>query len=110
MMATRFAAAAVAVAAAVVVAVAALLLPPREPPAKLSRVESCQRFYDTVGDRFYDTVGDLSMSDAQWAVAFSALARQTADPALAAAIERVADGFARGAPSISSTEVQALCP
>ena len=83
------------------------VLPPLPPataaPAagKLSRAESCKQFYATGAD--------LRLSDQQSAIAFGNLARQTADPTLAAAIQRVANGFARSAESISSTEVQALC-
>lgn len=79
------------------------LLPTTAAPAsgKLSRAESCKQFLATVAD--------LRLNDQQSAVAFSRLAEQTADPALAAAIQRVADDFARNADSISSAEVQALC-
>ena len=68
---------------------------------KLSRAEACKQFYATIAD--------LRLNDQQSAVAFTALAGRTADPTLAAAIQRVANGFARNAESISSTEVQTLC-
>lgn len=79
------------------------VLPPLTPDtaAKLSRAESCRQFFATVAD--------FRMTDQQSAVAFANLARQTADPTLAAAIQRVANGFARNAESISSAEVQTLC-
>jgi hypothetical protein len=83
------------------------VLPPLSPntaaPAsgKLARAESCRQFFATVAD--------FRMTDQQSAVAFSRLAQQTADPTLAAAIRRVADGFARNAESLSSAEVQTLC-
>lgn len=73
----------------------------RATATKLTRTESC--------GRFYAIVGDLKLNDDQSADAFSDLARQTADPSLAAAIQRVADGFARHASAISSVDVQALC-
>ena len=72
------------------------------PTGQLSRAESCRRFYVIVAD--------LRLNDAQSATAFSALARQTADPTLAGAIQRVANGFARNAENITLTEIQRLCP
>lgn len=68
---------------------------------KLSRAESCRQFVSITAD--------FRLTDQQSAVAYTNLARQTADPTLAAAIQRVADGFASNAASISSAEVQALC-
>ncbi len=53
---------------------------------------------------------DFRLTDDESAAAYMALAQQTADPTLAAAIQRVADAFARHSRSISSSEVQALCP
>ncbi len=69
--------------------------------ARLSRVEACERFSRTVAD--------FKMTDQQSATAFGNLARETADPALRAAIQRVSDGFARSEPSVSSAEVISLC-
>lgn len=68
---------------------------------KLQRAETCRRF-QTIS-------ADFRMSDEQSFAAFSMLAQQTADRTLAAAIQRVADAYARHAESISSAEVQALC-
>ena len=68
---------------------------------KLSRAEACRRFFDIVGD--------LRLNDDQSAVATGALAQQTADPALAAAIRRISAGFTRHAPSIPLTEINAIC-
>jgi len=58
---------------------------------------------------FLETVGDFTMSDSESAEAFNTLARRTADPSLAAAIQRVADGFARNDPAVSAAEVNSLC-
>lgn len=83
------------------------VLPPLSPTTaastvgKLSRAEACRQF-GTIS-------ADFRMTDQQSAAAFSQLAQQTADPALVAAIRRVADGFRRNAASISSSEVQTLC-
>ena len=75
---------------------------PRTPEASgLSRSQAC--------DAFLETVSDLTMSDSESAEAFSELAQRTADPSLAAAIQRVADGFARSDPSISASEINSLC-
>ena len=83
-------------------ATAPTVLPPLSPVApKLSKAEACRQFTAITAD--------FRMTDEQSAAAFGALARQTADPALAAAIQRVADAFARRALSIPSNEVQAMC-
>lgn len=68
---------------------------------KLSRADACRRFLDIMAD--------LRLNDDQSAVATGALAQQTADPALAAAIQRIAAAFARHASSIPLTEINALC-
>lgn len=68
---------------------------------KLSRADACRRFFDIMAD--------LRLNDDQSAVATGALAQQTADPALAAAIQRIAAAFARHASSIPLTEINALC-
>lgn len=68
---------------------------------KLSRTEACRRFFDIMAD--------LRLNDDQSAVATGALARQTADPALASAIQRIAEGFARHASSIPLTEINTIC-
>jgi hypothetical protein len=69
--------------------------------AKLTRAEACAMFRTNSAD--------FRATDDQSAVAMTQLAADTADPALAAAIQRVADAFRRHAPEISSSEVQALC-
>jgi hypothetical protein len=69
--------------------------------SELSRSQAC--------DAFLETVGDFTMSDSKSAKAFTKLAQRTADPSLAAAIQRVADGFARRDPSVSASEVNSLC-
>ena len=81
--------------------VSTVLPPTSAAAARLTRAQSCQRFLTIVSD--------FKLNDDQSAVALSVLTQQTSDPTLAAAIQRVADGFARHASSISSTEVQALC-
>lgn len=68
---------------------------------KLTKVGACQQFYNITAD--------VRLTDDESAAAYSMLAQQTADPTLAAAIQRVADAFARHSQSISSAEVQALC-
>lgn len=80
------------------------VLPTTRAPAaagKLTRAESCRQF-TTIS-------ADYRMNDEQSFVAFSMLAQQTTDPMLAAAIQRVADGFRRHDDAISSAPVQALC-
>lgn len=73
-----------------------------ERSGSLTRPEAC--------NRFNEIVADFRMTDQQSAVAFGTLARSTADQALAAAIERVANAYERNAPAVSSSEVQSLCP
>lgn len=80
------------------------VLPPTSAPAstgKLSRAEVCRQYLNTIAD--------FRMDDQQSFVALSILAQQTADRALAAAIQKVADDFRRHAPAIYDTEVKALC-
>lgn len=67
----------------------------------LSITESCRRFTEVLID--------LALDDDETASAYYALARQTADPGLAAAIRRVAEGNARHAPAIPLGEVNAFC-
>jgi uncharacterized protein (DUF58 family) len=82
-------------------AVSTVLSPTAPVAPKLSRADACRRFTAITAD--------FRMTDDQSAIAFGMLARETADPVLAAAIQRVADGFARHASAISSSEVQSLC-
>ena len=69
--------------------------------SQLSRPEAC--------DEFNKITADFKMTDQQSATAYRSLAERTEDPAVAAAIQRVASGFARSDPAISSSEVLALC-
>lgn len=69
--------------------------------SQLSRPEAC--------DEFNKITADYTMTDQQSATAYRSLAKQTADPPLAAAIQRVASGFARSEPAVSSAEVMSLC-
>ena len=59
---------------------------------------------------FERTVADFSMTDEQSAAAFYEIASRTGNEALAAAINRVARGFATHDPAVSAAEVQGLCP
>jgi sarcosine oxidase gamma subunit len=68
---------------------------------QVSRSEACEQFNKVVAD--------YATTDQQSASAFSSLAARTEDPALAAAIQRVANGFARSDPAVSSAEVTSLC-
>jgi hypothetical protein len=65
------------------------------------REEACRRFTAIVVD--------VTLSDTESAARFRALASSTTDARLREAIQRVAEGFARHDPQISSSEVQALC-
>lgn len=69
--------------------------------SQVSRPEAC--------DEFNKITADFKMTDQQSATAYRSLAERTEDPALAAAIQRVASGFARSDPAISSSEVLTLC-
>ncbi|MEA2827764.1 MAG: hypothetical protein QOG43_2203 [Actinomycetota bacterium] len=71
-------------------------------PGPLSREQACARFDAIMGD------GAVT-SDSQWSAALGTLAEQTADPELAAAIQRLADRYAASAASVSPLEVVSLC-
>jgi hypothetical protein len=62
-----------------------------------------------VWSEFLAITADYTLTDDESAFAYGAIAQETADPTLAAAVQRVADGFARGDPAVSSAEVRALC-
>lgn len=68
----------------------------------LDRKQACSKFFGIVSD--------YTMSDEESADQFGDLAGRTADPALASAIQGVADGFARHDEDIPTTPVTDLCP
>jgi hypothetical protein len=64
---------------------------------------------NAVCEEFYGIAADATLSDEESAIQFGALARRTSEQELSAAIQEIADKFARHAEAISMEKVNTLC-